>query len=247
MGKIHYSLIFAFLLLSFPIIISKTDAQATAIFVDPASVQNEALTVGTTFTVNLNVVDVQNLFTWQTLLQFNSTVLSCENATYPAAGYIFQGLGQIPVTAVIDNSAGTVTFGASLLSTTASGSGIMCTIAFKVLSVGQSPLTFSTPYGSDTFLLADTLDVIPATVTNGSFTNKGAPPQERHDIAITDLSFSNNSPKQNETIVITVIVKNNGTAAENAFSVKVSNGTTLIETQTVTSLAVNETKSLNYS
>ena len=246
-GKILYSLILAFLMLSFPIIISKTNAQTTAIFVDPASIQNEALTVGTTFTVNLNVADVTNLFTWQILMQFNSTVLSCENATYPTAGYIFGGLNQIPVSPIIDNTAGTVNFGATLLTQVASGSGIMCTIAFKVLAVGHSALAFSTPYGADTFLLDDALNVMTASVTNGFFSNEGAPPPERHDIAITGLSFSNNSPKQNETIVITVIVKNNGTAAENALSVKVSNGTTLIETQTVTSLAAGETKSLNYS
>jgi hypothetical protein len=246
-GKILYSLIFASLLLSFPIIMFKTNAQTTAIVVDPANIKNEALTVGTTFKVNLNVTAVTNLFTWQILMKFNSTLLSCENATYPSADYIFAGLNQIPVSPVIDNTAGTVNFGATLLTQVASGSGIMCVIAFKVLAVGHSALAFSTPYGADTFLLDDGLNVIPATVTNGFFSNEGAPPAERHDVAITDLSFSNNSPKQNETIVITVKVKNNGTAAENAFSVKVSNGTTLIKTQTVTSLVVGETKSLNYS
>jgi hypothetical protein len=173
-------------------------------------------------------------------------VLSCEKAEYPTAGYIFEGqTGIIPVTPIITNEA--VSFGASLLTTTVSGSGIMCILTFKVLSVGQSPLDFSTPYGSDTFLLNDNLDVVPATVTNGFFSNEGAPPEERHDVAITDLSFSNNSPKQNETIVITVVVKNNGTVAQNDFSVEVSNGTTLIETKTVTSLAVGETTSLEYS
>ncbi len=121
----------------------------------------------------------------------------------------------------------------------------MCTIAFKVLSVGQSPLTFSTPYGSDTFLLADTLDVIPATVTNGFFSNKGAPPQERHDVAVTSLSLSNDHPKQGDNITITVHVLNNGTLTE-TFNVEVSVDSTLIETHAVTSLGAGSSKTLTF-
>jgi hypothetical protein len=66
-------------------------------------------------------------------------------------------------------------------------------------------------------------------------------------VSITSLSFSDNSPKQDDSIVITVVVKNNGTATEDAFDVKVSNGTTLIGTQTVTTLVAGDTKSLTYS
>jgi hypothetical protein len=175
-------------------------------------------------------------------------VLSCENATYPAAGYIFQGLGQIPVTAVIDNSAGTVTFGASLLSTTASGSGIMCTIAFKVkLNNANSPLTFSTPYGGDTFLLDDVLNTIPATVTNGLFSNQGEVKPPRHDVAVTSLSASPSPVVQNKSVTIKVVVRNGGTnVGSETFNVEVYVDSTLIETQTVTSLGEGSDQTLTF-
>ncbi len=243
MKKAFCFLLFVFLIVAFPFMIIKVHAQNTAIFVDPANVQNIA--VGNNFTVNLNVSDVQNLFTWQTLLQFNSTVLSCEKAEYPAAGYIFAGQNQIPVSPIIDNSAGTLNFGATLLTTTVSGSGIMCTVTFKVLSIGQSPLDFSTPYGSDTFLLNDGLEVMPAAVRNGFFTNVPTPPQERHDVAVTSLSLSNDHPKQGDNITITVHVLNNGTVTE-TFNVEVSVDSTLIETQAVTSLGAGSSKTLTF-
>ena len=236
-------LLFALLIIAFQVAVYKTYAQTTAIFVDPAKVENVA--VGNNFTVNLNVSDVQNLFTWQIFLQFNASVLSCEKAEYPAVGYIFAGQGQIPVTPIIDNSAGTVAFGASLLTTTVSGSGIMCTITFKVLSVGQSPLDFSTPYGSDTFLLNDALETIPAIVRNGFFTNVPAPPQERHDVALTSISLSNDHPKQGDNVTITVHALNNGTVTE-TFNVEVAVDSTLIETQAVTSLRAGSDKTLTF-
>jgi hypothetical protein len=245
MKKAFYSLLLVFLIIAFPVMISKTNAQTTAVFVDPASIQNQALTVGKTFIVNVKVADVTNLFTWQILVKFNSTLLSCENATYPSAGYIFVGLNQIPVSPVIDNTAGTVTFGATLLTQVASGSGGLCVIAFKVLAVGHSALAFSTPYGGDTFLLDDVLNVIPATVTNGFFSNEAAPPAERHDVAVTGISLSPNPVFQGNETTITVHVLNNGTFVE-TFDVQVSNDSTIIETQTVASLGTGLDKTLTF-
>lgn len=244
MKKVFCSILFVFLIVALPFMTIKVQAQATAIFVDPANVQNIA--VGNTFTVNLNVSGAQNLFTWQTLLLFNSSVLSCEKAEYPPNN-IFAGKPTVPVTPIIDNVLGSVTFGCSLSGADSfAGSGIMCNVTFKVLSVGQSPLNFSTPYGSDTFLLDGDLNVISSVnVQNGFFTNVPAPPQERHDVAVTSISLSNDHPTQGNNVTITVHALNNGTVTE-TFNVEASVDSTPIETQTITSLGAGSDITLTF-
>lgn len=246
MEKIQYLLVFAFLLLSFPIITNSAFADAIFMRVEPANIENVA--VGQSFTVNLTVANVPALFTWQIMLLYNSTVLNCTGAVYPTAGGIFAGHTIIPVVAVINNEEGSVTFGASLSGLDiVSGSGMMCQITFKVNAIGTSGLDFSSPYGTDTFLLDGDLNVVVSSTENGFFSNGVTPPPARHDVAITSLSFSNNNPAQGDSVVITVVAQNNGTVSENTFGVGVSNGTTLIGTQTVTNLAAGDSETLTFN
>lgn len=246
MKKTYYSLILSIMLLAFPTMINTGHAQTTRIFMDPSDVQN--ITVGNTFKINLNVSDVQNLFAWQTTVQFDPTILACQKSEYPASGYIFAGKNQVPVTPNIDNTTGKVTSAASLLGMdSAAGSGILNVLTFQVLVVGSTAINFSSPYGEDTALLDGDLNVIPATVTNGHFTNAPLPPQERHDVAVTSLSFSNSNPKQGENITISVDVLNNGTFAE-TFNLQVSYDTgNVIGTQAVTSLAASQSQTLAFT
>jgi hypothetical protein len=245
-GRIYCSLVFAFLLFSFLVVTNRTFADATVMHVEPSSVKDIA--VGQSFTVNLTVTNVPALFTWQIMLFYNSTTLTCTAAVYPTADGIFAGHGTVPVAPVIDNSAGSVSFGASLSgSDIVNGSGIMCQITFKVNATGTSGLNYSTPYGADTFLLDGDLNVAPASTEDGFFTNVIAPPPTTHDVAITGLSFSNNNPIQGDSVAVTVVALNNGTATESTFDVKVSNGTTPIGTQTVSNLAAGDTKTLTFN
>lgn len=246
MGKTHQLLALAFLLVSLPIIMSKTFADATVMRVEPANIEN--IPVGQSFTVNLTVTDVPALFTWQAMLLYNSTVLNCTGAGYPTVGGIFTGHTIIPVAAVIDNEEGSVTFGASLSGLDiVSGSGMMCQINFTVNAIGTSGLDFSSPYGEDTFLLDGDLNVVASSIQNGVFSNAPTPPPTRHDVAITSLSFSDDNPTQGDSIVVTLAVKNNGTIAEDTFDVEVSNGTTLIGAQTVTDLAAGDSNTLTFN
>ena len=247
MGKTHYSLILVLLLLSCLTILDGTFADAgTSMRVEPANVQD--IPVGQTFTINLTVANVPALFTWQITLFFNSTTLTCTGAVYPTAGGIFTGHPIIPVSPIIDNNAGSVTLGASLMGLdSVNGSGVMCQITFNVNATGASDLNYSTPYGSDTFLLDGDLNVVSSSLENGFFTNVPTPPPTRHDVAVTGLSFSNNNPIQGESITITVAVLNNGTVTESTFDVKVSNGTSVVGTQTVTNLAAGGSNNLMFS
>jgi len=243
MKKRCFLLILICLTLSFSAILNKALAvDGTTLYVDPVTVQD--VPVGGAFKINVVVGDVQNLFTWQIKLLFNSTVLNCTTAVYPATGGIFQGKSIIPVTPTIDNSVGFVLYGASLMGAdSASGSGILCEISFKVLAVGKSDLEFSSPYGGDTFLLDVELELIPATIQGGFFANIPVP---LRDIAVTVLSLSNNRPKEGENVSISVTVLNNGSEAE-SFDISLSYDDNLIETQTVTSLAPGGTATLTFT
>lgn len=142
----------------------------TVVSIDPSNVSSVA--VGSTFNVIVNVYNVANLFTWQILIRFNASVLNCVQAIYPSSGYIFSGKTQLPIVPIIDNLAGTIACGASLLgSDSASGNGELCEITFRVMVVGESFIDFSQPYVAQTFLLNGNLGIIPAKLQNGLFSN----------------------------------------------------------------------------
>ena len=236
MKKAHYSLMLMVIVIAFPVMINKGFAQTTTMFVDPANVQDIA--VGNTFDITLKVADVQELYAWQTQLLWDPAILACQKAVIPSTGYVFDGKASAPVSPVIDNITGSLLFGASLLGDIPrfSGSGSMTTVTFKVLATGSSPLNFSLPYGDNTFLLDFDFNILSSTLLNGFFTNAPQPPQERHDVAVTGLSVSDDHPKQGQNVTMTVGVKNNGTFSE-TFSVQVTNDTIVIGMQTVTALA----------
>jgi general secretion pathway protein D len=245
MKKAHYSLMLLVLVIAFPVMINKGFAQTTTMFVDPANVQDIA--VGNTFDITLKVADVQELYAWQTQLLWDPAILACQKAVIPSTGYVFEGKASAPVTPVIDNVTGSLLYGASLLGDIPrfSGSGSMTTVTFKVLATGSSPLNFSLPYGENTFLLDYDFNVLSSTLQNGFFTNVPQPPQERHDVAVTGLSVSNDHPKQGQNVTITVDVKNNGTLPE-TFNVQLTNDTIVIGVQAVTALASGASATLTF-
>jgi hypothetical protein len=244
MKKAHFSLMLMVLMIAFPVMINKGFAQTTTMFVDPANVQDIA--VGNTFVITLKVADVQNLFTWQAMILFNPGLLNCTSATIPADN-IFAGKPVMPVDPIIDNSGGSVLIGATLLGAGpgVTGIGKLCQIEFRVLGLGNSSLSYSLPYGADTFLLDPDLNVVPSLLQNGFFTNAPQPPQETHDVAVTGLSVSDDHPKQGQNVTMTVDVKNNGTLPE-TFSVQVTNDTIVIGIQTVTALASGASTTLTF-
>jgi PKD repeat protein len=179
-------------------------AQSTTIAVMPSSIIDMSLGPGTSLIINLTVADVTNLFTWQAQILFNPGILNCTNATYPA-GNIFAGKSTIPVTPLIDNVGGSVTFGCSLTgSGVFTGSGAMCQIGFNVVGWGNSALSYSLPYGSDTFLLDTDLSVIPSMVANGYFKN-AEHKEPQPPVAVFDYS-----PK---TVIVGQLVTFNGSAS----------------------------------
>lgn len=144
---------------------------STTLNVDPP----EIVTTEKEFSVDITVNDVNDLFNWQIMLSFNPKVLQCTGASYPDDN-VFTGKTAIPVTPTIDNTKGSVAYGHSLSGTESVSiqSGKLCNIKFKVVGSGSSPLTISSNYGTDTFLLDSDLNVIQAVRHDGFFGNEGS-------------------------------------------------------------------------
>ncbi|MEM3566813.1 MAG: PKD domain-containing protein [Candidatus Bathyarchaeia archaeon] len=165
---------------------------ATTLKIEPEKIIDVSLTPGSKIVINVSVIDVIDLFTWQVKILFKPTVLNCIGATYPPY-HIFAGKTFSSVSPIIDNVAGYVLFAASLIGDQkVSGSGVLCQINFTVVGRGISHLNFSRPYGEDTFLLNYDLDTIPAQVKDGYFEN-AAPP-------VAYFEYTPKSPAINELI-----------------------------------------------
>jgi len=176
----------------------KAQTTATTMAVTPASIINPSLGPGSTFIINLTVADVANLYTWQARIMFKPSILNCTSATIPADN-IFAGKTGIPVTPIIDNVGGSVTAGVSLIGAGGvTGSGKLFQIEFMVLGLGNSSLSYSLPYGADTFLLDSDLNIIPSQIANGYFQNIISPPENLPPVAAFDYYLK---PVQTDDVV----------------------------------------------
>jgi Divergent InlB B-repeat domain/Cohesin domain/Dockerin type I domain len=130
------------LLLMLIIPIFKTSATSTTMAVDPT---NSYVTVNKTLNVNVNVTDVNFLTSWQFTIYFDHTVLNCTNV---AEGAFLQSGGSTYFGKTINNNYnlthGSVLAYSTLLgSTYVNGSGVLATITFTALAVGDSTLHLS--------------------------------------------------------------------------------------------------------
>jgi hypothetical protein len=139
--------------------LSEDKTTKNMLYVKPKTFQT--LSLNDTFKADIKVINVENLYTWQIKLFFNSTVVKCINATY-TPNHVFTGKSFVPVTPVIDDSLGFVLYGCTLIGneTPFTGNGTLCQLVFQVIALGQSDLKFSSPYGEDTFLLDNNLDLL---------------------------------------------------------------------------------------
>ncbi len=175
-------LIMAFLA-SFFMVTTPVQANPTTLHVMPQSIVDSSITPGSIIVINASVVDVANLYVWQIKIFFSPTILNCTGAWYPS-DHVFAGKPMVPVSPIINNDEGYIVHGASLMGISSfTGNGTLCQIEFEVLGTGSCGLDYTT-YGSDTFLLDDVLEEIPATVMNGYFDN--TPPGPEPPVASFD-------------------------------------------------------------
>jgi adhesin HecA-like repeat protein len=131
--------------------------KAASIAISPAS-----LTVSTeTFSLNVDISNVVDLYAFQFNLQFQPDLLSATSVT--EGGFLSAGGSTIFIPGTIDNSAGFVSFAGDTLVGPVSGvneSGTLATINFNAVSPGTSSVTLFDPILLDSQLFSISADPI---------------------------------------------------------------------------------------
>jgi hypothetical protein len=152
----------------------------TSVSVSPTTlnVGSSETELPTTFNVNITVGSVSNLYGWQVNLTFDPTIVQVTSAFLPPNN-VFSDKKPIAPPAQIDNTKGRLLLGANVGpgQTTFSGSGILCTVKFKAIAPGTSPLTLVTKgslWDLLTFLYDQFFfDIEPVDFTSGQVTVSG--------------------------------------------------------------------------
>ena len=169
------------------------------ISVEPPTITAE---VGATFTVNITITDVSNLYFWEFHMSFNKSVLNVTSVTEGPFLSDVDSTSWSMLPPNIDNNAGTIKTTNMLWTWPpdgATGSGVLCTITFQVKDEGRTTLHFYYTLLDDEF----TPPTIEHTAEDGFFSNV-------HDIAITNLTASPEMVKIGETVSINVTAANEG-------------------------------------
>jgi len=221
-------LTFLILIAFFNVIIPNTiEALETRLYVDPSSVVNSSLVPGSTFEVNMSMLNVDAVYSWVFYLSWDSTVL---NVTDVKEGDFLSREGAYATQFVknIYNDAGYILVACTLLgepaSASASGNGTLATVTFFVKCEGSTTLHLYS-----TMLLSYWEDEISHVTEDGYFSNWSG--VERHDVAILNVSVFPASAIVGATIFINVTVKNEGNKPEN-FNVSIYYDSTFIDIHT---------------
>lgn len=138
--------------------------------------------VGTTFNLNLHVVDAMDLTSFQFDLTYNPAILQA-NLAGATAGAFLPGDWFFTSPGIVDNLGGQI-LGVSASGSTVSGSGILASIEFTVLSAGPSALT-----ASSVFLNLEDPTSGGFTVGNGSVNGGGTPVPEASTACLMALGL----------------------------------------------------------
>jgi len=145
--------------------LSNTQAAGTVIYIDPSEVLGQGR--GSSFSVNINIADVQDLYSWEVILSWDKEILEVTNVV--EGPFLSQG-GQYTTYFVkkIYNDKGFVRIDCTIMggdaTTNADGSGTLATITFTVKTPGTTTLHFN-----QTLLLTYYIEQIEHTSTDGLF------------------------------------------------------------------------------
>jgi hypothetical protein len=201
------------------------------LLLDPPSVVNSSLISGSTFNVNISILDVEDLYSWMFYLTWDPTVLNVTNVQ--EGNFLSQQDAQTTAFDVAYPEAGTVCVNCTLVGqpiVTANGNGTLATIEFIVRDYGNTLLDLN-----NTKLLDSHVIEIPHSVEGSYFTNV------IYDIAVKSVEASTYNVKVGDTVSITVTVKNEGSVAESS-RVRIWANISLIGTIPVTNLASGDQK-----
>ncbi len=189
------------LLLAFISALKGMQANAvTTISVSPSSV---TVMVGQSFSIDVTISAVSNLYGWEYKLRWNASLLS---AVSVVEGSFLETAGNTFFVPKINNTAGSMIVDCTLLGDVwgVSGSGILSTVSFNVITAGETLLDLQ-----DTMLIDYFEQQIPHDSVDGYgyFT-----PQ--HDVAVTKVEASPTVLLPDQSVQINATAQNKGAFME---------------------------------
>lgn len=152
----------------------------------------------------------QTVFTWQIVLTFDPTLLTCTRTDYTGVGksQFFDGINTVPVSPII--AAGNVTHGETALAGGKAGNGSLIWIEFQIMmepneTTGtlNSELSFSGAPNDDTYLLDYDLNTVPSlSVINATYSYSLAPPDTTPPTIDAPSRTPSGDVPENETVTI---------------------------------------------
>lgn len=119
----------------------------TRMYVDPSAIVDPTKSVGSVFTVNVNVEDVISLYGWSFKLLFNPSIVQVTTITIPYPSFLSSAGPSMVLAKKYDNVAGYALVSETLKipypKQGAGGSGTLATISFTVVGVGVTALNLS--------------------------------------------------------------------------------------------------------
>ena len=150
--KLRSLLLALFVLLVFCNEATYVNAQETIVYIDPSS--RVIPQVGETFSINVSINDVTNLFGYDFILWYNTTMMDCLSVEWPEGHFLTPILNPtniFKVKTIEDNfneTTGAVRVVATLMGDEPpkNGSGVLVKITFNTTTIGgPSPLTLYWP------------------------------------------------------------------------------------------------------
>jgi PKD repeat protein len=112
-------------------------------YVDPPYIWDSTKGVGSVFTVSVKIQNAENLYGWSFKLVFNNAIVQATGITIPSPSFLRSAGPTIVLVKKYDNVAGYATASEMLWpypAVGASGSGVLATVAFKVVGMGVTAL-----------------------------------------------------------------------------------------------------------
>lgn len=196
--------------------------------VDPSGIDDSTIIAGETFSVNVSISNVEELFSFMFTMSFNNSLLNVTNLS--VVPFLNEPTDVEPR---INNTLGFISLNVtSTAAEAASGSGALANVTFKVLTVGACFLDlYDTSVDDKLARLKEPKFQHNPPGEDGYFSNIPA----GHDIAVTRVTVVPKTVTAGETMTINATVTNGGLFSE-TFNVTAYHDGDVIETRTGVSL-----------
>jgi len=206
---------------------------------NPPTVRNATLTAGMTFVVDINISEVEHLYTWSLNMSWTAGVLNASSVT---EGDFLKDQGDTSFIYNVNETAGYLYVNSTLTGEPIAGvdgEGVLVSITFTVKTVGSTSIDII-----KSVLLQQNRAFIPHKVIGHGYFNNIL-----RDIAITNIDVPSSVTAGTE-VNVNVEIKNKGTVAENVtvnVNVTGTNYVKSLGTKSHKGLAANATVTLTFT